>query len=316
MEKAWDSLLKRLAQHSAQSLLDRFAPGATFIRFLPEGLEPVKRSKSRRDKKPEEALAVDLLMEARWHGEPILVHIEVQTYNQYEMDERLLGYNRKIKKKHGKTPLPCALFLAPRGEVMTTPIVEYVAGELILHFAPRVQNVSEWQTQALLDSPQIGLLPLLPLTKDGRRIDLVDGMLGRLEREGDRLLLDIGAVLAEYAFELYRGDLNWLYRRIGMIRDIEDLPLLKGMLEKGRKQGLEEGRKQRLEQELASLRQTTVALTQVRFPALAALAKEQAAQIKDPALLQDLIVKVGGSAAEEEARMALLNRHPTDKTNE
>jgi hypothetical protein len=55
MNKTWDSVIKRLAQHNAQALLDRFVPGAEFIRFLPEGLEPVKRSKQRTGKKQEEA---------------------------------------------------------------------------------------------------------------------------------------------------------------------------------------------------------------------------------------------------------------------
>src|SRR5207247_10280187 len=124
IDKNWDSLLKRLAQHSPQTFLDLFVPEATFIRFLPQELEPIKRSKPRAGKKADEALSVDLLMEASLDGELILVHIEVQTYNQYEMDERLLIYNRKIKKKHGKAPIPCALFLAPEGEARDTPIVE------------------------------------------------------------------------------------------------------------------------------------------------------------------------------------------------
>ncbi|HLZ61706.1 MAG TPA: hypothetical protein VKR06_32575, partial [Ktedonosporobacter sp.] len=207
------------------------------------------------------------------------------------------------------------------GQVMTTPIVEYVDDELILHFAPRIQNVKEWETQELLDDPDIGLLPLLPLTKDGRNIELVEKMFVRLEQEEDRLLLDIGAVFAEYGFELYDGDLNWLHGRIKKMKDIEDLPLFKEWRqewqkqarEEGMEKGMEKGRKERLKQELTSLRQTALALTQLRFPALVSQMKELAGKIKDPALLQDLIVKVGGAATEEEAQEALLHWQPTSK---
>ncbi|HLZ56024.1 MAG TPA: hypothetical protein VKR06_03670 [Ktedonosporobacter sp.] len=310
--KTWDSIIKRLAQQSAQTLLDRYVPGAKFIRFLPEGLEPVRRPKPRAGKKQEEALAVDLLMEAERNSKLILVHIEAQAYNDYEMDERVLVYNRKVKKKHGRTPVPCVLYLAPEGQVMTSPIVEYVDDELILHFAPRIQNVKEWETQELLDDPDIGLLPLLPLTKDGRNIELVEKMFVRLEQQEDRLLLDIGAVFAEYGFELYGGDLEWLYRRIRQMKNIEDLPLLKGMREKGLQEGMEKGMEKG---QLSSWRQAVLMLIQVRFPALGSQAKEQVRKIKTPATLQDLHAKVAAAATEEEAQHALLNwQHTSQKS--
>src|SRR5579859_3400137 len=323
--KTWDSIIKRLAQQSAQTLLDRYVPGAKFIRFLPEGLEPVRRPKPRAGKKQEEALAVDLLMEAERNSKLILVHIEAQAYNDYEMDERVLVYNRKVKKKHGRTPVPCVLYLAPEGQVMTSPIVEYVDDELILHFAPRIQNVKEWETQELLDDPDIGLLPLLPLTKDGRNVELVEKMFVRLEQEENRLLLDIGAVLAGFAFELYHGDLNWLHGRTNYMKDLEDLVIFKEWreqwereasekgLEKGLEKGRQEEREARVKQELSSLRKTVLALTQGRFPELVPQAKEQVRKIKHPAILQDLIVKVGLAVNQEEAQHALLNWQHTSQ---
>jgi len=82
-------------------------------------------------------------------------------------------------------------------------------------------------------------------------------MLDRLEREEDKLLLDIGIVFVEYAFDHYGGDLAWFYERMKNVKDFEDLPLLKGMLEKGLEQGLEQGREEGLEkglkEEMASL---------------------------------------------------------------
>jgi len=135
------------------------------------------------------------------------------------------------------------LFLAPEGQIMSTPIVEYVDDELILHFAPRIQNVKEWDTLEELNRPDIGLLPLLPLTADGRNIDLVDEMFERLEQSQDTLLIDVAAILAAYAFELYDGDITWLLRRVKQLKDvdIDNLILFKEWREKWKQEGLEKG---------------------------------------------------------------------------
>ncbi|HLZ61692.1 MAG TPA: hypothetical protein VKR06_32505 [Ktedonosporobacter sp.] len=50
-----------------------------------------------------------------------------------------------------------------------------------------------------------------------------------------------------------------------------------------------------------------------RFPELVPQAKEQVRKIKHPAILQDLIVKVGLAANQEEARHSLLNWQQTSQ---
>jgi flagellar biosynthesis/type III secretory pathway protein FliH len=120
-------------------------------------------------------------------------------------------------------------------------------------------------------------------------------------------------MLADYAFELYNGDFNWLDRRIFYMKDIEpqDLRIVKRWRkeweQKAQERGLEQGMEQGMEQGLISQRQTVLKLTAARFPALAALAQEQVDQIKDLTLLQDLTVSVGLAATEEEAHQVLLN---------
>ena len=74
----------------------------------------------------------------------------------------------------------------------------------------------------------------------------------------------------------------------------------------------EEERKQREEerrQELERWRQTMLSLVQVRFASqkMELLAEGQAAIIKDPKILQDLIVKVGAAQTAEEAQDYLLS---------
>jgi len=67
-------------------------------------------------------------------------------------------------------------------------------------------------------------------------------------------------------------------------------------------EGREEGRQQRLKDQ----RQRLVAIVQVHFPAIASLAQEQADVMKDPEVLQGLILKVVAAQNEEEARQLLL----------
>ncbi|HLZ61704.1 MAG TPA: hypothetical protein VKR06_32565 [Ktedonosporobacter sp.] len=311
--KTWDSIIKRLVQYNPQAFLVLFLPTAIFLRFLPEGLEPIKKP----GKKREEAQHVDILMVALLNGVEVIVHIELQTRNDYEMDERLLEYNRKIEDKHGQTPQPCAFYLLTDGNVPASPLVRHIDGRLVLYFEFLSVEVGTWDAEEILARETIEFLPLLPLCQNGRNLDLVDKMLTRLEREDDGILLDLGAVFAEFAFDHYGGDLEWLYGRIKNMRDIEDLPLLKGMLEKGREQGLQEGReeerKKRLKQELTLWRRAVLMLTQGRFPSLVPVAKEQLSKIKDPTVLQDLNVKVGLATTEQEAQEALLHWQPTSK---
>jgi len=110
----------------------------------------------------------------------------------------------------------------------------------------------------------------------------------------------------------------WSVRRFEMLYDmLRDTPafqdIMKEGLERGREEGLEQGREEGLEQGLEqgreALRQTLLAIVQARFPTprLLHLTKGQAAIIDDPAVLQDLIVKVSLAQSAEEAQRYLLD---------
>ena len=81
--------------------------------------------------------------------------------------------------------------------------------------------------------------------------------------------------------------------------------------EEGREEGLREGRQ---EGQVESLRKTLVAFVQARFSnsITTQVAKGQAALIDNPAILQDLIIKVGLARTAEEAQKYLLEWSSTD----
>lgn len=91
---------------------------------------------------------------------------------------------------------------------------------------------------------------------------------------------------------------TWFYQEI-----------LKEGIEKGREEGIEKGREEERQKELEQWRHTMLGLVQARFASqkMELLAEGQAAIIKDPRILQDLIVKVGAARTEEEAQDYLLS---------
>jgi hypothetical protein len=78
---------------------------------------------------------------------------------------------------------------------------------------------------------------------------------------------------------------------------LRDTPAFQAIREEGREEGRE------------ALRQALLAIVQARFPStrMVRLAKGQAAIIDDPAILQDLIVKVSLAQSAEEAQRYLLD---------
>src|SRR5438874_7562379 len=93
---------------------------------------------------------------------------------------------------------------------------------------------------------------------------------------------------------------EWLTERFAMYQDIlQESWVYQEILQEGREQGLEEGREQ-------ALRQTLISYIETRFPTLAPLAKQQTSTIKDPDVLQSVIVKLFAVQTAEEAERFLL----------
>ena len=69
---------------------------------------------------------------------------------------------------------------------------------------------------------------------------------------------------------------------------------------------MQEGREEERQQRLKDQRQLLVTLVEVHFPNIAQLALEQADAMKDPEVLQRLILKVVAAQKEEEAKQVLL----------
>ena len=175
-------------------------------------------------------------------------------------------------------------------------------GEEVVRFHYRSIELGKLAAGELLQTGLVGLLPLLPLTKDGARREVVEEMISGLILAEKTESLWIGYALAS---RVLTDDLKWLKRRFAMLEDIlRDTPVYQEVLAKGLEKGLEQGIK---EGKLEAQRQTLLDVVQERFPAIARLAKKQANAIEDPEVLRRLIVKLSVVKTSQEAEQYLLN---------
>lgn len=170
-----------------------------------------------------------------------------------------------------------------------------------------IRTMTETPTEELLESGLEGLLPLLPLTREGKKREVVEYAIERLmPADGgpkpDLLTLTYG--IASLVFNK-EDDHKWLQRRFSMLRDILSeswafKEIEEEALERGRKMGREEGREEGFEQgyaksqkeQLAGLRATFLTLVQTRFPDLVPTAKKKARSVRTPIAMQALILGI------------------------
>jgi predicted transposase YdaD len=148
----------------------------------------------------------------------------------------------------------------------------------VVRFHYRSIELGKLVAGGLLQTGLVGLLPLLPLTKDGARPEVVEEMITGLISAKKTESLWIGYALAS---KVLKDDLKWLKRRFAMLEDIlRDTPVYQEVLAEGMEKGLE------------AQRQTLLDIVQERFPEIARLAKQQVDAIEDTDVLRRLTVKI------------------------
>jgi hypothetical protein len=181
-------------------------------------------------------------------------------------------------------------------------------GEVVHLFYFR--NVQLWELSAeMLKQPGLeGMLPLLPLTKDGAEHQAIEDMIASLSDAGKQDLLPFAYTFAALVLDS-EAERDWLRKRFNMLKDVlEESWAYQEMVQQGLQQGLKEG-------ELRALRQTIVDVVQERFPEIAALTKKRVDAIEDLALLRRLNLKVSTAQTIQEAEQSLTALDENGKTN-
>jgi len=287
--------MKKLVEKRPQDFLWWFFLEAQFVKQLPYELIV-------------ENVYADGLIEAIMSSKRALVHLEFQSYYDLRIGERLLEYNVLASRQYGYLPVySWVIYLKDCGNVPQSPYIrEWSEKEETVRFAYGCIELHKVTAGELRQKGLVGLLALLPLTKDGARHEVIEEMIDGLVAAEQTESLWIGYALAA---KVMKHDLPWLKRRFAVFSDfLRDSPVYQEVLEEGLEKGLQAG-------ELHAQRQTLREVVQERFPELGYLAREQAEATDDAELLRRMTVKISVAQTPGDAEQYLLAISRRDKKN-
>ena len=215
------------------------------------------------------------------------------------MGKRLWEYNTTTIINSGLPVYSIVIYLRKERKIVEPPYVYSLPNGEPLHVFS-YKAVKLWELPAgLFFQPDLeGLLPLVTLTQDGKRREIVDAMIKRLIASSKTDLLTFAYTFAALVFT-GASDHDWLTARFAMYqKELEDSWAYQGILREGIEQGIEQGRE--------ALRETLIGLIAMRYPTLADLAKEQTRLIKDISILQQAVIKVAALQTAGEIEEYLL----------
>jgi predicted transposase YdaD len=330
-KKQWDILTKILTQASPQDLVSWILNDAIY-----EGEVNVELQR-------QHPVFADLLYSIKWMEKEGILHVEFQRKRDENMAKRVWEYNHLASSHTGLPVYSVVIYLLPDSPIVDPYYeVNFPTGFTVHQF--HFQNIKLWEltAEALKEQNLPGLLPLLPLTKDGKRPEVVEGMIESLRQAGREDLLPLGYAFSARVFKQKKAQ-QWLKERFDHMRDIfEDSwayqemvqeGVAKGLkqglkqglasgleqglkqgleqgkqqgLEQGKQQGLEQGKQQGLEQgKQQGLEQIVVRFVELHFPDLVPLAKQQAALATTSQQLQEILDRLFVAHTDDEARAIL-----------
>src|SRR5260370_3907575 len=117
----------------------------------------------------------DYLLDVFQNERQMLVHMEFQSGEDEDMAQRLLEYNVLATREHKRPVVSCLIYLRKDSRIAESPLVwELPTGQKVLYFHFMVIKLWEITTEELIQTDLAGLLPLVPLTKDGGQYDVID----------------------------------------------------------------------------------------------------------------------------------------------
>lgn len=307
--------MKRLFREVPQDLLEWLIPGAHFSAVVSAELDG-------------EPIHADYLYEITLQGKSCLLHIEFQRSRDSKMAERLWEYNVRASLQYGYPVWSCVIYLKKENTRAEPFLIrELPNGKVIHRFVFDIIRLWEIPTQELMEKRLIGLVPLLVLTKDGARREVIEEAITILNPPGEEPKAELLALTYGFASLVFKSgeDQEWLKWRFSMLDDIlSETEAFQEIARKGHEKGLKEGLKEGLreglkegikEGKLQARRQTLCDIVQERFPELTLLAASQTEATNDTDLLRRLTVKISITQSVKDAEQLLLAITREDKKN-
>jgi predicted transposase YdaD len=285
----WDDSLKMLVNDNAQD----------FVTWLFKGAEATGKLLTQFKKRTIDA---DALVGAVQDGDQFLAHFEFQSTNDPRIAERLLEYNFEARRAHNLPVYSCVIYLKSDGLVPKPPLVWKIpGGREVLRFHYLSVELGGLFTEELRQTGRVGLLPLLLLTKDGARHEVVEEIITGLEVAEQFDLLPITKLLASLVFKS-EADQVWLERRFAVLDEIlRNTPAYQKILKEGRQEALQEEHEALLD------------VIRTRFPKIERQAKKLVEGIEETSILLRLIIKMTTVPTAEEAIQLLLDANENDE---
>jgi hypothetical protein len=291
MADHWDFILKKILWESSQQLVSWILKGAMLSEILPVELK-------------RKSIYADALFRVIFYGQPILLLVEIQSTRHRKMARHLLEYSVQAYLEHGLPVYAVVIYLRKTSQVPESPLIWKLSnGQEVLRF--NFLNIELWKLSPLdlLGEGLVGLLPLVFFTDGGNQPDAFDEVMERLEEAHNKELASLAYVLASLIFTDDAGR-TMVKRRFAML---EDLDLEKSWAyQEILNKGIEKGREKEQQKWLTSQRDVLLNVVQMRFPELLVEARKKAEQIKDPLLLQDIMLKIVAAQNSQEVRTFLL----------
>lgn len=284
----WDSFAKRLIGLRPWQYASWLLSGAVFVETLNLEL------------KAQEFLA-DALLKVLIAGQLALLHIEFQSYEEPTMAQRMLQYSVLAEHQYG-LPVSSFVIYLRKCRVPRPPYIRlFIDGHVTHHFYYRVIKLWEIPAQMILELGWEGLLPLLPLTKGGKRPEIVQIMVNRLSH--DRDLLALAEMYGGLAFTS-ESEKAQFKRSFSMFQDImKDSWVYQEIVHESEERGQTQGQAKGIQ----SHRQAILDIVSKRFPLFNELAFQQVSHMSDLDALRTLIVNISVENSEEAVRKLLMD---------
>ncbi len=295
----WDGKMKHLAALAPDDFVRWLVCDGQFVKELPTNFASRE-------------IDGDVLWDIRIKGRPTLLHLEFQVKSETMMGRRTWEYNVEACLKYKQPVYSVVIYLQKPGSPQARPPyrVTLPDGRNVHEFWYDVVELCKVETEQLLQSGLKGLLPLVPLTREGKRQQAVERVIEELLEPGVQnaeALLWLTYGLAGLVLKK-EDDQNWLKRRFAMLKDIlEESWTFREMRDELLQKGLVEGKAQGIAEGIVQMRQAVVDIVQECCPELAQLAKDVVAPVTDLTQLRHLLVKLSSTAhSAEQARQVLL----------
>jgi len=265
MAGVWDSSMKRLVGINPQAFVTWLLGDAQVVQELSGHLN--------------RAIDIDILYEIILLGQRVALHIEFQRYRDTNMAERVWEYNVFATRKYSCTVISFVIYLKVDGKIAESPYIRDLLGSQQIHRFDFF-NVKLWETstEELMDIGLVGLLPLLPLTKEGGKREVIEEVVTKLLQVEDKgiqkNLLTITFTLSSLALDV-QEDKTWLLRRFKLLQDIiRDTEIYQYIMQEGREEDMEKERQRELQGVRQMLLQMLLARVKERFTVLTPLAQQ------------------------------------------